>query len=78
MIAFAGQVADNAISLTNGTDLSQYNGRSVIVTILDPAIQLEKPKRKVSDMMSLVMQTELSKGQAADAYIKELRANDRL
>ena len=77
MIAFAGQVADNAISL-NGTDLSQYNGRSVIVTILDSAIPLEKPKRKVSDMMSLVMQTELSKGQAADAYIKELRANDRL
>ena len=77
MIAFAGQVADSAISL-NGTDLSQYNGRSVIVTILDPTVQLEKPKRKVSDMMSLVMQTELSKDQAADAYIKELRANDRL
>ena len=54
MIAFAGQVADSAISL-NGTDLSQYNGRSVIVTILDSTVQLEKPKRKVSDMMSLVM-----------------------
>ena len=77
MIAITGQVSGNAV-IVHDRDISRYDGRQVIVTILDGGLKFPTSRRNIDDMMDLVTITDLSNGNAADEYIKELRGNDRL
>ena len=71
-----GQIKNDALVL-NGRNIHDYNGKSVIVTILeknwDESIA---QKRILPDIESLVTTSE--RGQHAQEYVKELRSDDRL
>lgn len=73
MLAVKGIVQGDSIILEN-EDIRKFNGKDVIVTILDFPYQ-EKEKKKI-DLDKYVIPTD--RGINADEYIRELRANDRL
>ena len=71
MVSLAGTIQDNSLVLKEDS-LNNYNGKEVILTILDGTVK--KPRKKI-DWDSYGYETE--RGQNADKYIEELRANDR-
>lgn len=71
MIALEGEVKKNTIIVEN--DISAYDGKAVIVTILDrPA---SRRRRKVN-LDSYSHRTE--RGQHVDEYMASMRDNDRI
>ena len=73
MLAVRGVIQGDTVIIQEG-DLKAYDGKDVIVTILDyPYGQMEK---QPLDLNQFVMPTE--RGKDADSYIRELRENDRL
>lgn len=73
MLAVKGVIQGDTVIIQEG-DLKAYDGKDVIVTILDyPYGQMEKGQL---DLNQFVMPTD--RGKNADSYIRELRENDRL
>jgi hypothetical protein len=73
MLAVKGSIRENALVLEN-EDIRKYNGKDVIVTILDSS---SYPKRsKNIDFNQFVTPTE--RGEKADEYVRGLREHDRL
>lgn len=70
MIAVEGTIKNNQI--VTGDDISAYNGRTVIITILDSVL----PKKKKINLDQYSTRTE--RGQHVDEYMAEMRDNDRL
>lgn len=70
MLAVEGTIKNNQI--VTGDDISAYNGRTVIITILDSVFS--KKKKINLDQYS----TRTERGQHVDEYIDEMRDNDRL
>jgi hypothetical protein len=71
MLAVKGSIQENALVLEN-EDIRKFNGKDVIVTILDSSSQIPKQ----IDFNQFVMPTE--RGGKADEYVRGLRENDRL
>lgn len=74
MLALAGVVQGNSIILEND-NITNYDGRNIILTVLDGVSQERKTKRKI-DFDSYGEPTE--RGKDVDKYMKEIRENDRL
>lgn len=72
MLAIKGVIQGNKVVLEE--DVSKYDGRDVIVTILD--CPNEKEDSMHLDLDRFVTSTE--RGKKADEYIEELRGNDRV
>lgn len=70
MIALKGEIKDNVIVAEN--DISAYDGDSVIITILDRPIS----SRKSINLAKYGRRTE--RGQHVEAYMREMRDNDRI
>ena len=70
MLAVEGTIKNNQI--VTGDDISAYNGRTVIITILDSIL----PRKKEINLDQYSTRTE--RGQHVDEYIAEMRDNDRL
>lgn len=70
MLAIEGTVKNNQI--VTGDDISAYNGRTVIITILDSVL----PKKKKINLDQYSVRTE--RGQHVDEYMSEMRKNDRV
>ncbi len=77
MISMKGTIKDNSVVIHDETmgqrDMGWYEGRDVIVTILDRPPR--RPKEDI-DLSQYVAPTE--RGKNADQYIRELRADDRI
>lgn len=72
MLSIRGVIQGNKVVLEE--DVSEYDGREVIVTILDCP---DKKKDSMQlDLDRFVTPTE--RGKKADEYIEELRVNDRV
>ena len=74
MRAVAGKIRDNKLILDND-NLSLYDGRDVILTILDKKTTLRSKKRDWSSIEKLVRHTD--RAERAVEYVRELRDNDR-
>lgn len=72
MLSIKGVIQGNKVVLEE--DVSKYDGRDAIVTILDYSHRNEEQEKLNLD--KFVMPTE--RGKNVDVYIKELRANDRV
>lgn len=73
MLAVKGIIQGDTVIIPD-EDIKAYDGKDVIVTILDfPYGRLGK---EPFDLDQFVMPTE--RGKNADLYIRELRENDRL
>ena len=72
MLAVKGTIHDNAI-VPEDKDIMKYEGRDVIITILD--FPYQKKKKKI-DFDQFVVPTE--RASRADEYVRELRDNDRI
>ena len=72
MLAVKGTIHDNAI-VPEDKDIMKYEGRDVIITILD--FPYQKKKKKI-DLDQFVVLTE--RACRADEYVRELRDNDRI
>ncbi len=73
MLAVKGFIQGNAI-VVEDEDIRVYEGKDVIVTILDYPYRQSK-KQKI-DLDQFVTPTE--RGNNVDEYIKELRVHDRI
>lgn len=73
MLALKGTIRGNTI-VVNDEDLSEYDGKDAIVTILD--FPYEGKQRAGFDFDRYVKPTE--RGKNADEYLKGLRENDRI
>lgn len=73
MLAVKGFIQGNVV-IVEDEDIRSYEGKDVIVTILDYPYRCSK--RKKINLDKFVTPTE--RGEKADEYIKELRANDRI
>ena len=73
MLAVKGIIQGNTVVFED-EDIRNYDGRDVIVTILDYPYKKTEPEKL--DLDKFVTPTE--RGKNADEYIKELRANDRV
>lgn len=73
MLAVKGIIQGNTVVIED-ENIKAYDGKDVIVTILDyPYQQMKKAKLNLD---RFVKPTE--RGQSADEYVKGLRENDRL
>lgn len=73
MLAVKGIVQGNMV-VVDGEDIRKYDGKDVIVTILDyPMRQLQHGKLNLDRFVK-----PSERGKNADEYIKELRVNDRV
>lgn len=73
MIAVKGTIKGNTVVLEN-EDIKVYDGKDVIITILDYPYQ-QSINSKIN-LDEFVIPTE--RGKNADQYIKELREDDRI
>jgi len=73
MLAVKGIIQGNTV-VVEDENLEKYNGKDVIVTILDYPYRQRKQEKISLD--KFVIATE--RGENADEYVKELRENDRL
>jgi len=73
MLALRGNVQGGFVVLEND-DIKKYDGRNVIVTILDSATEMSPIELLEQD--SFVIPTE--RGIKADSYVKDLRSDDRV
>lgn len=73
MLAVKGIIQGNTV-VVEDENLERYNGRDVIVTILD--YPYRERKHKKINLDKFVIATE--RGETADEYVKGLRENDRL
>ena len=71
MLSIKGVIQGNMVVL--GEDISKYDGREVIVTILDYRDKKEEVEKINSDKFV----TPSERGKNTDEYIKKLRGNDR-
>lgn len=73
LAAVKGIVHGNTVIIEN-ENMEEYDGAEVVVTLLD----YPKPKKRkpAIDWDSFVVPSE--RGKHVDAYIKEMRENDRL
>ena len=71
MIALAGTIQGNTVVIEND-NINNYDGRDVIVTILDRPYRKNK---KNIDWDKYGMETE--RGKHVDEYMEEIRGNDR-
>lgn len=67
MQTFTGIVKGNTVLL--GDDILPYDGRSVVVTVIDD----EKPRRRNLSKFKIPS----PRGNRADEYVREMRDNDR-
>lgn len=73
MLAVKGIIQGNTV-VVDGDDIRNYDGKDVIVTILDyPLKQLQRGKLNLDRFVK-----PSERGKNADEYIKELRTNDRV
>lgn len=73
MLAVKGIIKGNTV-IVDGDDIRDYDGKDVIVTILDyPLSQLQRGNLNLDRFVK-----PSERGINADEYIKELRANDRV
>ncbi len=72
LVAVKGIVKGNTVVIEN-EDLKEYDGSEVIVTFLEHP---ENIKKEIVDWDSFLMPSE--RGKNIDAYMKEMRENDRL
>lgn len=73
MLAVKGIIKGNTV-IADGDDIRDYDGKDVIVTILDyPLRQLQRGNLNLDRFVK-----PSERGSNADEYIKELRANDRV
>ena len=77
LTSLEGVIKDNHIIIEN-EDIQQFDGKHVIITILDAGYRKENEDDylQLLENNSLVISTEL--GNQADAYIEELRADERI
>lgn len=73
MLAVKGIIQGDTVIIPD-EDIKAYDGKDVIVTILD--FPYGRLKKEPFDLDKFVMPTE--RGKNADSYIRELRENDRL
>ena len=73
LAAVKGVVQGNTVVIKDD-DIREYDGTEVVVTLLDNP--LTKVKRKPVDWDSFAIPSE--RGKDVDAYMKEMRENDRL
>ena len=73
LAAVKGVVQGNTI-VVKDDDIREYDGAEVVVTLLD--YPLTKDKKMSVDWDSFSMPSEC--GKDVDAYMKEMRENDRL
>lgn len=73
LAAVKGVVQGNTVVIKDD-DIREYDGAEVVVTLLD--YPLMKDKKMSVDWDSFVMPSE--RGKDVDAYMKEMRENDRL
>lgn len=73
LAAVKGVIQGNIVVIKN-EDITEYDGMEVVVTLLESP---EKSKKKPPvDWDSFVMPSE--RGKNVEAYMKEMRENDRL
>lgn len=73
MLAVKGIIQGNTV-VVEGDDIRNYDGKDVIVTILDyPYKQLQRGKLNLDKFVK-----PSERGKNADEYIKGLRENDRV
>ncbi len=72
MLSIKGVIQGNMVVL--GEDISKYDGREVIVTILDYPYKKEELEKLNLDRFV----TPTERGKKVDEYIKELRETDRV
>lgn len=73
LAAVKGIIKGNTVIIEN-EDLKEYDGSEVVVTFLEsPDVST---KKEIIDWDSFVMPSE--RGKNIDAYMKEMRENDRL
>ena len=72
MLALAGVIQGNTVVVENDS-ITNYDGREVIITILDRSY---KKERKRIDWDSYCTETE--RGKHVEEYMEEMRGNDRL
>ena len=76
MLAVKGLIQGN--SIVTEENIKTYEGREVIITILDDSFQKSyhpKPEKKI-DFHQYVTPTE--RGRNVEAYMEEMRGNDRI
>lgn len=73
MLAVKGLIQGDKVILEN-EDIKRFEGRKVILTILDEPVR--RDGEKALDFDQFVMPSE--RGEIADQYIKGLRGDDRL
>ncbi len=71
MLALAGMIQGNTVIVENDS-ISNYDGREVILTILDHPY---KKGRKKIEWDKYGMETE--RGKCVEEYMEEIRSNDR-
>lgn len=74
LAAVKGIVQGNRVIIPN-EDIREYDGTEVIVTLLD--YPKKEEQKKPIDWDSYVVSNS-ERGKAVDAYMKEMRENDRL
>lgn len=72
LAAVKGIIRGNIVEMED--DMREYDGAEVVVTVLD-YIHEEKPQKNI-DWDSFVIPSE--RGQNVEAYMKEMRENDRI
>ena len=72
MLSIKGVIEGNKVVFED--DVSKYEGKDVIVTILDYPYKREDSMKLNLDRFV----TPTERGKKADEYIEELRANDRV
>lgn len=73
MLAVKGTIQGDKV-IIDDEDIGAYDGRDVIVTILD--YPYEKRNKKSIDWDSYVMPSD--RGKDIDEYMRDMRENDRL
>lgn len=73
LAAVKGVIQGNTVVIKED-DIREYDGAEVVVTLLD--YPLTKAKKLPVDWDSFTMSSE--RGKDVDAYMKEMRENDRL
>ncbi len=71
MLALAGTIQGNTVIIENDS-ITNYDGKEVILTILDHPY---KQSRKKIDWDKYGVETE--RGRHVEAYMEEIRSNDR-